>query len=885
MRSRSRVLFLLLPLLGWGALLATLTRLVHRVDDTGYGFHLALRQAGDLAGMVEENPLSARRVVEGLWKQGLALRSQEGGGEAEFERAERLSLAIADRLSDRSLVSFTEWYRRRGPAGAARVLAVERSLEEAEIHYRTDALAEASRMARKALDDARTIGDRWSELRALHLLGDAAWMRGAPEEARRHYHQLLILAEEQGSRERAAAAINNLAALDEDRGKLRDAADGYRRALELGRAHGLPDVKAFALLYLGHVFHHQGLYERSVGYFQQAEEGFRALGEIELEASAAGNRGASLQGMGKTKEAVAAYRLALALRARSGDRLGQQGTLLHIAELLAESGEQEEALSVLGEILRATRKAADMESLHVRWGALLTAGDLHLSRGRMAAARKAFQEAETLADRRERTLDSAETSWRWARLLLAEGDTAGAVNALRKATDVIEAVRASAVSEEERVRFLAAWRAVYEDLAGVYLRRLDDPQTAFELLERSRSRALLDSLEGGAFLSADQAGEFDIVLPAAAEPESLSRVAESLQPGTMMIHYTVASDWLAVLAVDSQGLRAWTTRDVDEEELSRLTLLFGGDATASFPLREGWTQLYSDAQRSLSLLLLDPIRHLLPEARTLLIVPDDILFSVPWGALRWGDWTRYLSETHELALQASASAYVRLRQRRPSIAVREQALVIANPRAIGSSERPLAEAETEARELARRIPHSRILLGSEASEPVVRRELGRYSIVHFATHARVDTERPLQSSLLLAGERGALEESVLSPVAPDDGVLSGLEVLGIPLRPGALVTLAACETVRGPQRRGEGVVGLARAFLQSGASTVVATLWPVEDRATRELMVRFYEELASGSSAAGALSRAQAEMARGDAGESRRYPYYWAGFVLIGDER
>ena len=56
-----------MPLLGWGALLAALTRLVHRVDDTGYGFDLALHQAGDLAGMVEENPLSARRVVEGLW--------------------------------------------------------------------------------------------------------------------------------------------------------------------------------------------------------------------------------------------------------------------------------------------------------------------------------------------------------------------------------------------------------------------------------------------------------------------------------------------------------------------------------------------------------------------------------------------------------------------------------------------------------------------------------------------------------------------------------------------------------------------------------------------------------------------------------------------------
>jgi CHAT domain-containing protein len=66
----------------------------------------------------------------------------------------------------------------------------------------------------------------------------------------------------------------------------------------------------------------------------------------------------------------------------------------------------------------------------------------------------------------------------------------------------------------------------------------------------------------------------------------------------------------------------------------------------------------------------------------------------------------------------------------------------------------------------------------------------------------------------------------------------------------------------------------------------VASLWPVEDRATRELMVRFYRELTSGKvTTAGALAAAQTAMARGEAGENRRHPFYWAGFVLIGDGR
>ena len=735
-------------------------------------------------------------------------------------------------------------------------------------------------------------GPLWNRLVALHLLGDAAWMRGAPQEARQRYQDLLALAQEYGSREREAAAINNLAAIDEDEGSLRSAVDGYRRALELGRSHALPDIKAFALLYLGHLFHHQGLYERAVGYFRQAEEGFHELGQIELEAASASNRGASLHRMGRIDTALAAYRLSLSLRSRAGDRLSQQATLLHIAELLAERGKREEALTVLGEILRSTRYATDTESLHVRWGALLTTGDLNISARRLTAAREAFEEASRLAEQRGRSLDRAETSQREAKLFLAEGDITRAASALESAVDVIEAIRASAASHEERVRFLETRRAIYEDLAGVHF-RLEDPETAFVFLERARSRALLDSLEGGVSLVADETGALEVLLGDAAEPEPLSRLVASLAPGTLVLHYTVTSDWFAVLAIDSTGLRAFRVRGLAEDELSRLALLFGGDATASFALQEGWTQLYSDAQRSLSLLLLAPVGHLLPEASTLLIVPDDVLFSLPWGALRWGDWTRYLSETHALAVQPSASAYVRLRSRSSRSVARERALVVANPAmpvmpAMDDARRSLPalpEAELEARELARLMPGSRVLLGSEASETAVRSEMGQYPIVHFATHARVDTERPAQSSLLLAGQKGALEDSVLSPLAPEDDVLSGLEVLDIPLLPGALVTLAACETVRGPQRRGEGVVGLARAFLQSGASTVVATLWPVEDRAARELMVRFYEELASGTSAAAALSRAQTEIAQGRAGQTRRYPYFWAGFVLIGDDR
>jgi CHAT domain-containing protein len=98
--------------------------------------------------------------------------------------------------------------------------------------------------------------------------------------------------------------------------------------------------------------------------------------------------------------------------------------------------------------------------------------------------------------------------------------------------------------------------------------------------------------------------------------------------------------------------------------------------------------------------------------------------------------------------------------------------------------------------------------------------------------------------------------------------------------PARLAVLSSCESAGGRVLSGEGVQGLTSAFLSAGVPTVLATLWRIDDRSTVRLITRFYEELASGQTAAGALGAAQESM-RED--PSTRWPYYWAGFVLVGD--
>jgi CHAT domain-containing protein len=152
--------------------------------------------------------------------------------------------------------------------------------------------------------------------------------------------------------------------------------------------------------------------------------------------------------------------------------------------------------------------------------------------------------------------------------------------------------------------------------------------------------------------------------------------------------------------------------------------------------------------------------------------------------------------------------------------------------------------------------------------------LADYRVVHFATHGLLNSARPELSALVL---------SLVDETGRDqDGLLRLAEIYNLRL-PAEVVVLSACQTALGKEIRGEGLIGLTRGFMHAGAARVVASLWPVDDLATAELMTRFYRGmLKEGRRPAAALRAAQLEMSR----TSRwRAPYYWAGFVVQGEWR
>jgi CHAT domain-containing protein len=254
---------------------------------------------------------------------------------------------------------------------------------------------------------------------------------------------------------------------------------------------------------------------------------------------------------------------------------------------------------------------------------------------------------------------------------------------------------------------------------------------------------------------------------------------------------------------------------------------------------------------------------------TVLVSPDGPLCYLPWGAL---------FPKRSVAVTPSATTHLLLlaeeRARGEGVlAVGDPDYSSADAGALsvyrpgrGLVSLPGTRAEAEA-------VGDMVLLGKEATEEGLRAAVGRrkrWRSVHLACHGLVSAENPTLSSLALS--RGGEE----------DGFLTALEVLRSEI-PADLVVLSACETGLGKIVRGEGIVGLARAFMYAGAPRVVCSLWKVDDEATKALMVKLYElwnpEGGEGLSAAAALRRAQ-EFVRSH--ERWKHPRYWAGWVLWG---
>ncbi len=434
-----------------------------------------------------------------------------------------------------------------------------------------------------------------------------------------------------------------------------------------------------------------------------------------------------------------------------------------------------------------------------------------------------------------------------------------------------------------------------------------------------------------------------------AQPQSLADVQQKvLDDGTVLLEYSLGNDSSYLFAVGRASVSLFKLpprSNLDKlatdfraqlipPKLQRR--IVGIDVTADqqrgLGLVEGPAEnlgAFMNASSALYLAAVQPAAGLLGDKR-LLVVADGALNYVPFEALikttDGADYASlsYLIKTNEIVYAPSASVVAAIRQQRGSSpTVREGSaknlLVVADPvfntddprfkagggvqatgeaRGLGlglesaindvtDSPAPagglrlarLIGTRTEAEEIGKIAKaggvQTDLWIDLNASEENVQnRDMMNYKVVHIATHGLLDAQRPQFTGVVLSlvGNKTA------------DGFLRTDEIFNLRMNP-SLVMLSACETGLGKEKRGEGVIGLTRAFMYAGAPTVGVTLWSVADKSTAELMADFYRRYLSSDKPAAASSAMRDAQLAMISGKKYSAPFYWAPFVLVGEWR
>jgi CHAT domain-containing protein len=295
--------------------------------------------------------------------------------------------------------------------------------------------------------------------------------------------------------------------------------------------------------------------------------------------------------------------------------------------------------------------------------------------------------------------------------------------------------------------------------------------------------------------------------------------------------------------------------------------------------------------RGLASALLKPIKEY-ARSPEVVIVPDGVLNLIAFEGL-WSEDEGYALSRHSFTIVPSGTVLHLLRSQHAKL-TRLAFLGVSASEPAGSGKKPafrsglgifrelldirrselaaLPSTETEVKSIAKLVgTGGRLLVRDQATESAFKREpLGEMRIIHLALHGFADSTFPDRSALVFsAGGR-----------PQEDGLLQAREIRKLPIN-AELVTLSACDAGIGRIEGEEGVSSLVEAFLNAGARSVVASLWPAEDTYTKGLMEAFYRHLAHGETKKEALRQAKMDMLHefGDAVP----PLYWAGFVLVGD--
>ncbi len=640
----------------------------------------------------------------------------------------------------------------------------------------------------------------------------------ANEESLRIKEQLLQQAPNDVELKKSVATSHvNLGLLHKFLGNLPLAVLHYQQGLQRHQELDNPSERAAALNNLGVAYFEQGGDDRALDHYQQAlqQNGAASKADPEQKAQILNNIGQAHLHQKHYAQALEGCRESLRLREALGNPEKIARTKTHLARIFLAQKNYAEALQLAEE-------AAQLSALKQPenyWSARSIAGQAWLSQKQFASAAQAFVEAIA----------------------------------------VIEKLRTqAAINAEIKQRFFENKVTPYLAMVDICLAQ-NRPLDALAYAERTKARVLLD-------LIASRSSEG--LNPASlqtAQPITLADT-EALLPDakTALLEFIVAEEKVYLFVLQRPSPRAPPALRVFPLALKQAQLT---ELVTRFRQEIATRQLgFTASAAALHQQLLAPAQPLLTGKTSLVIVPDGVLWELPFQALKPAKG-RYLWEDHVIAYAPSLTA-LREITKRNRVTAPHSLLAFGNPQLAVENLPPLPQTAQQVQDLGALFDAaaSKIYLGAAASEQRFKADAADYAILNFATHGVLDNQQPMASRVLLA-QSGS-----------EDGALEAHEIMRLQLK-AELVVLSACETARGYIGPGEGVIGLTWAFLNAGAPTVVVSQWQVREDSTAALMKAFYRHLKTPTPGAEALRQAAMSVMK----DARyRHPFYWAGFVLIG---
>ncbi|XP_078351707.1 uncharacterized protein LOC144636381 [Oculina patagonica] len=750
---------------------------------------------------------------------------------------------------------------------------------------------------KKALAMRIKIGDRKGEATDNGNLGNVFYSLGEYGKAKIYLEKAIAIKKEIGYSIGEAEVYGTLGKVFLGLSEYVKGKAYHEKELAISQASGDRNGEATAYGNLGAAFTYLGEYVKAEEHLKNALAINKKIGDRNGEGIVYGNLGVVFLFLGKYATAKDYFEKALAINKETGYRKGEAGTYGNLGHVFFAIGDYVKAEEYYEKALVIRKEIGDKEGEALDYGNL---GDVFMSTGEYVKTEAYLEKALALNQETGNVENQSASLCRLAKLKFFQGITQEAFSYLHSSIRKCEEMRGFLGDNDQfKINFSEGHVFPYWMLSAMFCASRN-PNEALFVAELGRARALADLMSA----------QYSVKNQVSGNPQSRADIEQIMKKESRCtcLYISYSFEDLLLWVLNRSGVMHFRQMKINDNTASRvlqqvrsLNDFFAENfrrfgilseehcedrslhdnqlkstqkgSPASFRIVEEEEE-NKNPEPNISLyykMVIAPVADLLEEPE-IIIVPDRSLYKVPFAALP-DKRGKFLSETFRIRIIPSLTTLKLIQDSPADYHSQTGALIVGDPdvglvrykgKKKNISRLPCAGNEAA---MIGRLLGVQPLLGEQATKQVVLDRINSVSLVHFAAHGDA--------------ERG---EIALSPPRPitkipveEEYLLTMADISRVQLR-AKLVVLSCCHSGQG-ETKVEGVVGIARAFLGSGARSVLVALWALEDSATEQLMNNFYGHLVRGESASESLHEAMKWMRANGYNHVRQ----WAPFMLIGD--